>query len=104
MRINEILKESNDNEDLANEIYSEFERIYPNLARRADERTVHAAIMDVLNYGGDNYPTALAQDVARAVKQSLQDDEQSVEEGTHRSDGNEGRPDKQNYPVMRKGK
>jgi len=64
--------ESHDSEDLANEVYAEFERTYPNLARRADERTIHAAIMDVLNYGGDNNPGALAQDVARAVKQDMQ--------------------------------
>jgi hypothetical protein len=64
--------EGYDTEELANEIYAEFERIYPNLARRADERTIHAAIMDVLNYGGDNNPGALAQDVARAVKQQMQ--------------------------------
>jgi hypothetical protein len=63
--------ESNDSEDLANEVYTEFERIYPNLARKANERTVHAAIMDVLNYGGDSNPSALAQDVARAVKQEM---------------------------------
>ena len=61
-----------DTEELANEVYAEFERTYPNLARRADERTVHAAIMDVLNYGGDSNPSALAQDVARAVKQEMQ--------------------------------
>ena len=64
--------ESYDNEELANEVYAEFERIYPNLARRANERTVHAAIMDVLNYGGDSNPSALAQDVARAVKRDMQ--------------------------------
>jgi hypothetical protein len=51
--------------------------MYPNLARRADERTVHAAVMDVLNYGGDSDPAALAQDVARAVKK----DTQGVAEG-----------------------
>ena len=70
--------EGHDSEDLANEVYAEFERTYPNLARRADERTIHAAIMDVLNYGGDNNPGALAQDVARAVKQDMQ---QGVAEG-----------------------
>lgn len=70
--------EGYDSEELANEVYAEFERIYPNLARRADERTIHAAIMDVLNYGGDNDPGALAQDVARAVKQQMQ---QGVVEG-----------------------
>jgi hypothetical protein len=64
--------ESYDNEELANEVYAEFERIYPNLARRANERTVHAAILDVLNYGGDSNPSALAQDVARAVKRDMQ--------------------------------
>jgi hypothetical protein len=63
--------EGYDSEDLANEVYTEFERIYPNLARKANERTVHAAIMDVLNYGGDSNPSALAQDVARAVKQEM---------------------------------
>ena len=68
-----------DTEELANEVYAEFERIYPNLARRADERTVHAAIMDVLNYGGDSDPGALAQDVARAVKQEMQ---QGMSEGS----------------------
>jgi hypothetical protein len=70
--------EGYDSEELANEVYAEFERIYPNLARRAHERTIHAAIMDVLNYGGDNNPGALAQDVARAVKQQMQ---QGVAEG-----------------------
>ena len=64
--------EGYDSEELANEVYAEFERIYPNLARKANERTVHAAVMDVLNYGGDSNPSALAQDVARAVKQDLQ--------------------------------
>ena len=63
--------EGYDAEELANEVYAEFERIYPNLARRADERTVHAAIMDVLNYGGDSNPSALAQDIARAVKRDM---------------------------------
>lgn len=72
--------EGHDSEDLANEVYAEFERTYPNLARRADERTIHAAIMDVLNYGGDNNPGALAQDVARAVKQDMQ---QGVAEEQH---------------------
>ena len=72
------VSEEIDTEELANEVYAEFERIYPNLARRADERTVHAAIMDVLNYGGDSDPSALAQDVARAVKQEMQ---QGVAEG-----------------------
>jgi hypothetical protein len=71
--------EGYDSEELANEVYAEFERIYPNLARRAHERTIHAAIMDVLNYGGDNNPGALAQDVARAVKQQMQ---QGVAEGS----------------------
>ena len=70
--------EGHGSEELANEVYAEFERTYPNLARRADERTVHAAIMDVLNYGGDSNPSALAQDVARAVKQEMQ---QGVAEG-----------------------
>ncbi len=60
--------EGYDSEELANEVYAEFERMYPNLARYANERTVHAAILDVLNYGGDNDASALAQDVARAVK------------------------------------
>jgi hypothetical protein len=69
--------EGYDSEELANEVYAEFERMYPNLARRADERTVHAAVMDVLNYGGDSDPAALAQDVARAVKK----DTQGVAEG-----------------------
>jgi hypothetical protein len=64
--------EGSDEEDLANEVYAEFERTYPNLARRADERTIHAAIIDVLNYGGDSNPGALAQDVARAVKSNMQ--------------------------------
>ena len=64
--------EGYDTEELANEVYAEFERTYPNLARRADERTIHAAIVDVLNYGGDNDAGALAQDVARAVKQQMQ--------------------------------
>jgi hypothetical protein len=72
------LAEGIDGEELANEIYAEFERIYPNLARRANERTVHAAIIDVLNYGDDRDPAALAQDVARAVKRDLQ---QGVAEG-----------------------
>jgi len=66
------LAEGQDSEELANEIYAEFERIYPNLARRANERSVHAAIIDVLNYGNDRNPAALAQDVARAVKRDLQ--------------------------------
>lgn len=70
--IKEGVAEGHDSEDLANEVYAEFERIYPNLARRADERTIHAAIMDVLNYGGDSNPSALAQDVARAVKRDMQ--------------------------------
>jgi hypothetical protein len=64
--------EGSDSEELADEVYAEFERIYPNLARRADERTIHAAIIDVLNYGGDSNPSALAQDVARAVKRDMQ--------------------------------
>jgi hypothetical protein len=72
-----------DSEELANEVYTEFERIYPNLARRANEQTVHAAIMDVLNYGGENDPAALAQDVARAVKRDVQ---QGVAEGSDDSD------------------
>ena len=67
-----------DTEELANEVYAEFEMMYPNLARRADERTIHAAILDVLNYGGDNNAGALAQDVARAVKQQMS---QGVAEG-----------------------
>jgi hypothetical protein len=75
----EGVAEGYDSEELANEVYAEFERIYPNLARRAHERTIHAAIMDVLNYGGDNNPGALAQDVARAVKQQMQ---QGVAEGS----------------------
>ena len=62
---------ADDTEELANEVYSAFESTYPNLARRADERIVQAAIMDVLNYGGDSDPGALAQDVARAVKQQM---------------------------------
>lgn len=66
------MAEGIDTEEFANEVYAEFERIYPNLARRADERTIHSAIMDVLNYGGDNNAGALAQDVARAVKQQMQ--------------------------------
>jgi hypothetical protein len=66
------LGEGHDSEELANEVYAEFEKMYPNLARRAHEQTIHAAIMDVLNYGGDNDPGALAQDVARAVKQQMQ--------------------------------
>lgn len=70
-------------EELANEVYTQFEMIYPNLARRANQSTVHAAIMDVLNYGGDNDPVALAQDVARAVKQEIQ---QGVAEGTKEVD------------------
>jgi hypothetical protein len=64
--------EGSSGEELANEVYAEFERMYPNLARRADERIVHAAIIDVLNYGGDSDPGALAQDVARAVKRNMQ--------------------------------
>jgi len=64
--------EGSDSEELADEVYAEFERTYPNLARRADERTIHAAIIDVLNYGGDSNPSALAQDVARAVKRDMQ--------------------------------
>jgi hypothetical protein len=68
----EDVVEGYDGEELANEVYAEFERMYPNLARRANERTVHAAIMDVLNYGGDSDPAALAQDVARAVKRDIQ--------------------------------
>jgi hypothetical protein len=70
--------EGSDSEELADEVYAEFERTYPNLARRADERTIHAAIIDVLNYGGDSNPSALAQDVARAVKRNMQ---QGVSEG-----------------------
>jgi hypothetical protein len=72
------MAEGSDSEELANEVYAEFERTYPNLARRADERTIHAAIIDVLNYGGDSNPSALAQDVARAVKRNMQ---QGVSEG-----------------------
>ena len=71
--------EGYDSEELANEVYAEFERIYPNLARKANERTVHAAVMDVLNYGGDSNPSALAQDVARTVKRDIQ---QGVAEGS----------------------
>ena len=84
--------EGYDSEELANEVYAEFERIYPNLASRADERTVHAAILDVLNYGSDNDPSALAQDVARAVKRDLQ----GVAEGSIHSPGAtqySGKPD-----------
>jgi hypothetical protein len=66
--------ESYDEEDLADQVYAEFEMIYPKLARRADERTIHAAIIDVLNYGGDSNPSALAQDVARAVRRDMQQD------------------------------
>jgi len=62
------IAEDRDSEELANEVYAEFERMYPKLASRTHERTVHAAIMDVLNYG-DSDISALAQDVARAVKQ-----------------------------------
>jgi hypothetical protein len=72
IHIKQGMTEGIDAEELANEVYTEFERIYPNLARRANERTVHAAIMDVLNYGGENDPAALAQDVARAVKRDVQ--------------------------------
>jgi hypothetical protein len=68
----QTVSEGYDEEELANEVYSEFERIYPNLARKANERTVHSAIMDVLNYGGDSNPSALAQDVARAVKRDIE--------------------------------
>jgi hypothetical protein len=75
--------EGSDSEELANEVYAEFERIYPNLARKANERTVHAAVMDVLNYGGDSNPSALAQDVARAVKRDIQ---QGVAEGSYDND------------------
>jgi hypothetical protein len=64
--------EGSSGEELANEVYAEFERMYPNLARRANERMIHAAVMDVLNYGGDSDPAALAQDVARAVKRDIQ--------------------------------
>lgn len=63
-----------DSEDLANEVYAEFERIYPKLARRAHAHTVHAAIIDVLNYGDGSNPSALAQDVARAVKRDIEQD------------------------------
>ena len=70
--VSQGVAEGHDSEDLANEVYAEFERSYPNLARRAHERTIHAAIMDVLNYGGDSNPSALAQDVARAVKRDMQ--------------------------------
>jgi len=71
-RMKKGVEEDSAGEELANEVYAEFERMYPNLARRANERMVHAAIMDVLNYGGDNDPAALAQDVARAVKRNMQ--------------------------------
>ena len=74
----EGVMENHDTEELANAVYAEFERIYPNLARKANERTVHTAIMDVLNYGGDSNPSALAQDVARAVRR---DQQQGVTEG-----------------------
>jgi hypothetical protein len=80
---NEGVTEGRDSEELADEVYAEFERIYPNLARRADERTIHAAIIDVLNYGGDSNPSALAQDVARAVKRDMQ---QGVAEGNYDRD------------------
>jgi len=75
--------EGYDEEDLANQVYAEFEMIYPNLARRADQRTIHAAIVDVLNYGGDSNPSALAQDVARAVKRDMQ---QGIAEGLSKRD------------------
>jgi hypothetical protein len=71
-RMKQGVEEDSAGEELANEVYAEFERMYPNLARRADDRIVHAAIMDVLNYGGNNDPAALAQDVARAVKRNIQ--------------------------------
>ncbi len=71
-RMMKDVSEGSAGEELVNEVYAEFERMYPNLARRANERTVHAAIMDVLNYGGDSNPGALAQDVARAVKRNMQ--------------------------------
>jgi hypothetical protein len=59
-----------DDETRADEIYTAFEQSYPNLARKAGDRVIQAAITSVLNYGeGD--PTALAQDVARAVRKSL---------------------------------
>jgi len=69
-------------DDLADQVYAEFERMYPNMARRADDRVIHNAIMSVLNYGGDNDPGALAGDVARAVKQQMQS---GVEEGVTES-------------------
>lgn len=72
------IAEGVDGEELANEVYAEFERIYPKLASRANQQTVHAAIMDVLNYGDDSNPSALAQDVARAVKRDIA---QGVAEG-----------------------
>ena len=76
-RLNKDVAEGHDTEELANQVYAEFEMRYPNLARHAHERTIHAAIMDVLNYGGDNDAGALAQDVARAVKHQM---EQGVDE------------------------
>jgi hypothetical protein len=74
--------EYDDEAGLADQVYAEFERMYPNLARRADDRVIHNAIMSVLNYGGDNDPGALAGDVARAVKQQMQS---GVEEGVTES-------------------
>jgi hypothetical protein len=74
LSIRKGVAEGYDSEELANEVYAEFERIYPNLARQANERTVHAAILDVLNYGDGSDPGALAQDVARAVKRDMQQD------------------------------
>jgi biopolymer transport protein ExbD len=71
------VSENSNSEELANNVYAEFERMYPRLARRADERTVHDAIMDVLNYGDDSNPSALAQDVARAVKRNTQSVDES---------------------------
>lgn len=66
------VSENYDSEELANDVYAEFERIYPHLARRAHERTIHAAIMDVLNYDNASNPSALAHDVARAVKRDVE--------------------------------
>jgi len=71
------VSEDSSSEELANNVYAEFERMYPQLARRANERTVHDAIMDVLNYGDDSNPSALAQDVARAVKRNTQSVDES---------------------------
>jgi hypothetical protein len=74
--------EGSDSEELANEVYAEFERVYPKLASRANQQTVHAAIMDVLNYGNDSNPSALAQDVARAVKRDIAQGVAEVSKGT----------------------